>query len=91
MEKLTDVKIRTNTDREPGEEALPDWVFEDGTIFLPEEIDYGMQFGNTFALQTFREVNGDLLRVQFWEAMQQSLQRGEVPELSMYPQSCRLG
>ncbi len=91
VEKLTDVKIRTNTDREPGEEALPDWVFEDGTIFLPEEIDYGMQFGNTFALQTFREVNGDLLGVQYWEAMQQSLQRGEVPELSMYPQSCRLG
>jgi len=90
VEKLTDVKIRTNTDREPGEEALPDWVFEDGTIFLPEEIDYGMQFGNTFALQTFREVNGDLLGVQYWEAMQQSLQRGEVPELSMYPQSCRL-
>src|ERR1035438_10025593 len=36
VEKLTDVKIRTNADREPGEEDLPAWVFEDGVIFLPD-------------------------------------------------------
>jgi hypothetical protein len=44
VEKLTDVKIRTNADREPGEEAVPDWFFEDGVIFLPEELEHGMQF-----------------------------------------------
>ena len=43
VEKLTDVKIRTNADREPGEEAVPDWFFEDGVIFLPEELEHGMQ------------------------------------------------
>jgi len=30
VEKLTDVKIRTNAGREPGEEAVPEWFFEDG-------------------------------------------------------------
>jgi len=91
VERFTDIKIRTNADREPGEEALPDWVFEAGTIFLPEELDYGMQFGNRLALQCFREINADLLQIDYWEQMQQSLLRGEIPELSMFPQSCRLG
>ena len=33
VEKLTDVKIRTNLDREPGEETVPDWFFEEGIDF----------------------------------------------------------
>jgi len=91
VEKLTDVKIRTNRDREPGEEAVPDWFFEDGVIFLPEELEHGMQLKSDFARRCFREENFDLLSVEYWQDVQQKLQRGEVPELQMYPDSAKLG
>jgi isocitrate dehydrogenase kinase/phosphatase len=91
VEKLTDVKIRTNLDREPGEEAVPDWFFEDGVIFLPEELEHGMQLMNRFARRCFRDENFELLTVQYWEDIQQKLLRGEVPELQMYPDGSRLG
>jgi isocitrate dehydrogenase kinase/phosphatase len=90
VEKLTDVKIRTNVDREPGEEILPAWVFEDGVIFLPEELEYGMQLKSDFARRCFRAHNADLLGVEYWVDVQDTLLRGEVPELRMYPRSCRL-
>jgi isocitrate dehydrogenase kinase/phosphatase len=90
VEKLTDVKIRTNRDREAGEEAPPDWFFESGTIFLPEELESGMQFRNRYARQCFREVNAQLLEVEYWRDVQERLQRGEIPALSMYPDSARL-
>ena len=90
VEKLTDVKIRTNADREPGEEAIPAWFFEDGVVFLPEELEYGMQFKSAFARRCFREENAELMRVDYWEEMQQKLLRGEVPELRMYPSSAKL-
>jgi isocitrate dehydrogenase kinase/phosphatase len=91
VEKLTDVKIRTNADREPGEEAVPEWFFEDGVVFLPEELEHGMQLMNRYARRLFREENSDLLTVAYWENVQQKLKRGEVPELSMYPRSSKLG
>jgi len=90
VEKLTDVKIRTNTDREPGEEAVPDWVFEDGVIFLPEELEHGMQLKSIYARRCFREENADLLGVEYWQEVQQKLLRGEVPALRVYPDSARL-
>ena len=90
VEKLTEVKIRTNTDREPGEEAVPEWFFENGVIFLPEEIDYGMQLASRYARRCFREENSDLMTVEYWEEVQQKLLRGEVPELRMYPVASRL-
>jgi isocitrate dehydrogenase kinase/phosphatase len=90
VEKLTDVKIRTNTDREPGEEAVPDWYFEDGVIFLPEELEHGMQLKSAYARRCFREENLDLLGVEYWLDVQQKLQRGEVPGLQMYPDSTKL-
>jgi isocitrate dehydrogenase kinase/phosphatase len=90
VEKLTDVKIRTNSDREPGEEAVPDWYFEDGVIFLPEELEYGMQLRNDFARRCFHKQNADLLSVEYWQRVQQKLQRGEVPELRVYPRAARL-
>jgi isocitrate dehydrogenase kinase/phosphatase len=90
VEKLTDVKIRTNANREPGEEAVPDWYFEDGVVFLPEELEYGMQLKNDFARHCFRKQNADLLGVEYWEGVQQELQRGEVPELRMYPRVAKL-
>jgi len=90
VEKLTDVKIRTNADREPGEEAVPEWVFEDGVIFLPEELEHGMQLKGSHARRCFREVNRDLLGVDYWLDIQRKLLRGEVPDLRMYPESTTL-
>jgi isocitrate dehydrogenase kinase/phosphatase len=90
VERLTDVKIRTNSDLEPGEEGVPGWFFEDGVIFLPEELEHGMQFRSDFARRCFREENGDLLRVAYWTDVQQKLLRGEVPELRIYPRSAKL-
>ena len=90
VEKLTDVKIRTNADREPGEEAVPAWFFEDGVIFLPEELEHGMQLRSPHARRCFREENADLLGVEYWQDVQQKLLRGEVPGLRMYPDSARL-
>jgi isocitrate dehydrogenase kinase/phosphatase len=90
VEQLTDVKIRTNMDREPGEETVPEWVFEDGVVFLPEELQHGMQLMNRYARRCFREENHDLLNVAYWESVQQKLLRGEVPSLQMFPESCKL-
>jgi len=90
VEKLTEVKIRTNGDREPGEESVPDWYFEDGVVFLPEEIEYGLQLKSDLARRCFRNQNADLLTVAYWEGVQQKLQRGEVPELRIYPRAAKL-
>ena len=90
VEKLTDVKIRTNTDREPGEEAVPGWFFEDGVIFLPEELEHGMQLRSRYARRCFREENTDLLGVEYWQDVQQKLLRGEVPALRVYPDAAKL-
>jgi isocitrate dehydrogenase kinase/phosphatase len=90
VEKLTDVKIRTNRDREPGEDDVPSWFFEDGVIFLPEELEHGMQFKSDLARRCFRQENAELLTVEYWLDVQQKLQRGEVPPLRMYPDGARL-
>jgi isocitrate dehydrogenase kinase/phosphatase len=90
VEKLTDVKIRTNLDREPGEDGVPGWFFEDGVIFLPEELEHGMQFKSDLARRCFRQENSELLSVGYWLDVQQKLQRGEVPGLRMYPDSTKL-
>jgi isocitrate dehydrogenase kinase/phosphatase len=90
VEKLTDVKIRTNTDREPGEEAVPAWFFEEGVIFLPEELEHGMQLRSPHARRCFREENADLLGVEYWQDVQQKLLRGEVPALRVYPDAAKL-
>jgi isocitrate dehydrogenase kinase/phosphatase len=90
VEKLTEVKIRTNADREPGEDGAPSWFFEEGVIFLPDELEHGMQFRNDFARRCFRQENADLLTVDYWLDVQQKLQRGEVPALRVYPDSAKL-
>jgi isocitrate dehydrogenase kinase/phosphatase len=90
VEQLTAVKIRTNLDREPGEEDAPAWFFESGVVFLPEEIEHGLQLGNRHARRCFREENSDLLTVDYWEEVQRKLLKGEVPELQIYPERCRL-
>ena len=59
-------------------------------IFLPEELEYGMQLKGSHARRCFREENADLLGVEYWQDVQQKLLRGEVPGLRMYPDSSRL-
>jgi isocitrate dehydrogenase kinase/phosphatase len=90
VEKLIDVKIRTNTDMEPGEEGVPGWFFEDGVIFLPEELEHGMQFKNDYARRCFRQVNSDLMTMEYWTRVQEILKADELPGLRMYPESAKL-
>ncbi len=90
VEKLTDVKIRTNLGREDGEEDIPGWFFETGIIFLPEELEVGMQIKHDRARRFFRSANADLLGVEYWQEMQRKLEQGEVPALQTYPGICRL-
>jgi isocitrate dehydrogenase kinase/phosphatase len=90
VEKLTDVKIRTNLDLEPGEEGLPGWFFEEGIVFLPEELEHGMQFKNDYARRCFRQVNRDLMTLEYWTRVQAMLRADELPELRVYPKSAKL-
>jgi len=90
VEKLTDVKIRTNTDLEPGEEGVPAWFFEDGVVFLPEELEHGMQFKNDYARRCFRQVNRDLMTLEYWTRVQEMLKADELPELRVYPETAWL-
>ena len=90
LEVLTEVKIRTNLDRFDGEEDVPDWFFEDGIIFLPEEIEAGLRIPNRALRRLFREVHGDLLTTGYWEGIQADLKGGKVPRISTYPDDRRL-
>jgi len=90
VEKLTDVKIRTNTDLEPGEEGVPAWFFEDGVVFLPEELEHGMQFKNDYARRCFRQVNRDLMTLEYWTRVQEMLKSDELPGLRVYPETAWL-
>ena len=74
-----------------GEDDVPGWFFEDGVIFLPEELEHGMQFKSALARRCFRQENAELLTVEYWLDVQQKLLRGDVPPLRMYPDSTKLG
>jgi isocitrate dehydrogenase kinase/phosphatase len=90
VEVLADIKIRTNLDRFDGEEDIPDWFFEDGYILLPEEIDAGLGLEDRDLLRVFRAQHGDLLTPHYWQTMQKRLKAGDVPRISIYPNSSRL-
>jgi isocitrate dehydrogenase kinase/phosphatase len=87
---FTEVKIRNNRDRYDGEEDIPDWVFEEGEVFLPEEIEWGLRIPSRRLRQLFRKVHGDLLRVDYWEQIQEQLQEGRVPSVRVYPERDQL-
>jgi isocitrate dehydrogenase kinase/phosphatase len=91
VESLTDVKVRTNRDRCDGEEDVPGWFFEDGVVFLPEEIDVGLRVADRSLRRAFRDAHGELLTVEYWERLQQELRAGEVPGIHTFPESCYLG
>jgi isocitrate dehydrogenase kinase/phosphatase len=90
LEDFTEVKIRSNTDRIDGEEDIPDWYFEDGVVFLPEEIEAGLCIRNREQRLLFRAIHGDLLTTRYWENLQNELRQGKVPLIKVYPDTCRL-
>jgi isocitrate dehydrogenase kinase/phosphatase len=90
VEILTDVKVRTNRDRFDGEEDVPGWFFEEGVVFLPEEIDVGLRVANRSLRRAFREAHGELMTVEYWERLQHELLAGEVPGIHTFPESCYL-
>ena len=90
VEALTDMKVRTNTDRIEGEEGPPAWYFEQGFLFLPEEIEPGLRLADRELRRAFRAEHGDLLTVRYWEDMQAALRVGQVPGIRTYPESCYL-
>ncbi len=90
VEPLTDVKVRTNTNRIDGEEDIPDWYFEEGTIFLPEEMMVGLRIEDRGLRRAFAEAHPDLMTVGYWEGMQRALSAGLLPKVRAYPVSRRL-
>jgi len=86
LEQFTEVKIRTNQNQFEGEEDIPEWFFEDGVIFLPEEIESGLRIPNRSLRQLFREVHGDLLQVDYYKRIQDELGVGKVPSVRVYPE-----
>jgi len=91
LEDLTEVKIRTNLDREDGEEDIPDWYFEDGVVFLPEELISGLCIPQRHLSVLFARRHRNLLTTQYWTAIQQDLLSGTVPSVSVYPDNERFG
>ena len=90
LEPLTQVKVRSNAGRFDGEDDVPDWFYEDGVIFLPEEIESGFRIHDRGMRRLFRDVHGDLMTTGYWERMQSDLERGQVPGIRLYPEQRKL-
>ena len=90
VETLTEVKVRTNTGREDGEEDIPEWFFEDGIVFLPEELEAHLRLPERDLVRLFRAAHGELLTLDYWTRMQGWLREGRVPRVRTYPRSCQL-
>jgi isocitrate dehydrogenase kinase/phosphatase len=90
IESLTGVKVRTNVDREAGEEDIPDWFFEEGTVFLPEELELHLRLPDRKLARLFHEAHGELLTADYWWRLQRRLEDGSVPRVRTYPRSCEL-
>jgi len=90
VEKLTDITLDTNLGKEEGEEDIPDWFFSDQYVFLPEELESGLQISNRSARRHFKEFHSDLLSLEFWANAQRRLLDGEVLGLRSYPEARKL-
>ena len=90
VEPLEDVKIRTNKDRIDGEEGVADWFFEDGIVFLPEEIEIGLRIPDRELRRLFRDTHNELLTTDYWEGVHPALGKVLVPRLRVYPYKSRL-
>ncbi len=91
LEDLTEVKIRTNLDREDGEEDIPDWYFEDGVVFLPEELISGLCIPQRHLSDIFARRHANLMATEYWTDIQEDLAEGAIPSVSVYPDYERLG
>lgn len=89
LEPFVDVKIRTNLDQFSGEEDIPDWFFENGVVFLPEEMESGLRIKDRELCILFRQTHGDLTTTAYWEDLQQDLLKRQVPTIKVYPDSCK--
>lgn len=90
LEELTDVKVRTNTDRIEGEEDIPDWYFEDGVVFLPEELTTGLCLPHRELRRRFSDEHWLLHTTGYWEGIQRDLEQGKVPSVAVYPDTEKL-
>ena len=90
LELVTDVQIHTNQDRIEGEEDIPDWFFEDGAIFLPEEIESGLRIKDRSLRRVFRAKHGDLMQTSYWRKIQSQLAQKKVPPVRVYPEEHKL-
>ena len=89
LEPFSEIKIHTNVDMDDGEEDVPDWFYEDGVVFLPEEVETGLRIPNRALSAVFRDVHADLLTTGYWERIQRDLRAGKVPMARVYPESRR--
>ncbi len=90
LEDLTNVKICTNSDRVDGEEDVPEWYFEDGVAFLPEELVVGLCLPHRDLRRRFSAEHASLLEMSYWKSVQEDLRVGKVPPVSVYSDSERL-
>lgn len=90
VERFTDILIASNLDMEEGEEDVPDWFFSKSFVFLPEELESGLQIRDRWVRRLFREIHPDLLTLDYWEDAQRKLKRGEVIGLRAYPEKRKL-
>lgn len=90
VEPLTGVKVRTNVGREDGEEDIPDWYFEEGTVFLPEEMMVGLRIDDRELRRAFLDAHPELVTVDYWQGMQRAMLEGKVPKVRAYPLGRRL-
>ena len=59
-------------------------------VFRPEELEHGMQFKNDYARRCFRQVNRDLMTLEYWTRVQEMLKSDELPGLRVYPETAWL-
>lgn len=90
VQPLTGVSVRSNQGGPPGERAVPDGLFGDSTVFLPEEILTGLRIDDPALRKVFRDAHPDLLQVGYWQDLQRALREGEVPAVTNYPAARRL-
>ncbi len=90
VERFTDVLLASNLDMEDGEEDIPDWFFSRDFVFLPEELESGLQITDRNIRRQFREIHADLLTLDYWTDAQNKLKRGEVIGLRSYPEERKL-
>jgi isocitrate dehydrogenase kinase/phosphatase len=90
LESFLDVKIYERNDGIDGDEEIPEWFYEDGIVFLPEEVGVGLRIPNARLRGVFRNTHGDMLTTRYWRQLQDELRQNEVPSVRIYPESQQL-